>query len=56
MIFLPLDVFYVHKNPAFFAFCWLVCFLLAQNLFLKKKNKTKKFKITLIASINNNTQ
>ena len=60
--FLPLDVFYVHKNDDFFVFvCWfaffsLVCFLLAcllfvhlfaQNLFAEK---IKKFEIALMAS------
>ena len=44
---LPLDVFYAHKNPAFFIFCSLVYFLLACLLFVlfvcsesfRKKNK-----------------
>ena len=52
VIFLLLDVFYAHKNSAFFVFCSPVCFLFAQNLFVKIKIK---FKITLIASINNIT-
>ena len=53
---LPLDVFYAHKNPAFFIFCSLVsflCFLFAQNLFVKK---IKMFEIVLIGSINITTE
>ena len=57
---LPLDVFYAHKNPVFFiflvTFCSLVsflCFLFAQNLFVKK---IKMFEIVLIGSINITTE
>ena len=32
----PLDVFYAHKNAAFFIFCLLVCVLCLRNLFVKK--------------------
>ena len=61
--FPPLRCLYAHKNPAFlifcllvcflFAFCLPVCFLFAQNLLVKK---TKKFEITLIASIHITTK
>ena len=46
--FLPLDVFYGHKNAAFFVFVCALCFFLCVKFCRKKE--TKKFKIALIAS------
>ena len=46
--FLPLDVFYGHKNAAFFVFVCALCFFLCVKFCRKKE--AKKFKIALIAS------